>query len=62
VTGADEATTIDGQALKFGTLTLALAHTINAARRDGAGLIVGKLSKPGQWGLPQTHRSRWVVP
>ena len=54
-TGADEATTITtDKTLKFGTLTLAPGtYTINT--QPGAAsweLIIGKLSKPGQWGIP----------
>jgi Protein of unknown function (DUF2911) len=54
-TGADEATTITtDKTLKFGTLTLAPGtYTINT--QPGAmawELVVGKLGKPGQWGIP----------
>jgi hypothetical protein len=54
-TGADEATTITtDKTLKFGTLTLAPGtYTINTQPGATAWeLIVGKLSKPGQWGIP----------
>jgi hypothetical protein len=54
-TGADEATTITtDKALRFGTIKLGPGtYTINT--EPGAGewqLIVGKLGKPGQWGVP----------
>jgi hypothetical protein len=54
-TGADEATTITtDKALTFGSLKLEPGtYTINT--QPGAGewqLIVGKLEKPGQWGIP----------
>jgi Protein of unknown function (DUF2911) len=53
--GADEATTLTtDKALKFGTLSLAPGvYTLNA--QPGAKewqLLVGKLAKPGQWGVP----------
>jgi hypothetical protein len=54
-TGADEATTITtDKALKFGTLSLAPGtYTINTQPGEGGWeLIVGKLGKPGQWGVP----------
>jgi hypothetical protein len=54
-TGADEATTITtDKALKFGTLSLAPGtYTINTQPGEGAWeLIIGKLGKPGQWGVP----------
>jgi len=54
-TGADEATTITtDKTLKFGTLTLAPGtYTINTQPGATAWeLIIGKLSKPGQWGIP----------
>lgn len=54
-TGADEATVLTtDKALKIGSLTLAPgSYTLNT--QPGASsweLIVGKLSKPGQWGIP----------
>ena len=54
-TGADEATTITtDKPLKFDKLTLAPGtYTINTEPGEpGWQLIVGKLSKPGQWGIP----------
>jgi len=54
-TGADEATTITtDKALKFGTISLAPGtYTINTQPgEDGWQLILGKLGKPGQWGVP----------
>lgn len=53
-TGADEATTLTtDKPLKFGTLTLAPGtYTINTQPGDKWELIVGKLGKPGQWGVP----------
>ena len=54
-TGADEATTITtDKALKFGTLSLEPGtYTINTEPGDkGWQLIIGKLGKPGQWGVP----------
>jgi hypothetical protein len=54
-TGADEATTITtDKALKFGTISLAPGtYTINTQPGDsGWQLILGKLGKPGQWGIP----------
>jgi hypothetical protein len=54
-TGADEATTITtDKALKFGSLSLTPGtYTINTVP-DGMGwqLLIGKLGKPGQWGVP----------
>jgi hypothetical protein len=54
-TGADEATLITtDKPLKIGTLNLAPGtYTLNT-QADGAKwqLIVGKLEKPGQWGIP----------
>lgn len=54
-TGADEATVLrTDKALKFGTLSLSPGtYTINT--EPGAKewqLVVGKLGKPGQWGVP----------
>jgi hypothetical protein len=54
-TGADEATVLTtDKALKFGTLSLQPgSYTINTQPGDGEWqLIVGKLGKPGQWGVP----------
>ncbi len=54
-TGADEATTITtDKALKFGSLSLAPGtYTINTVPGDKEWqLVIGKLSKPGQWGVP----------
>ena len=54
-TGADEATVlVTDKALKFGTYSLpAGTYTINTEPGDkGWQLIFGKLSKPGQWGVP----------
>jgi len=55
-TGADEATTITStKPLKFGKITLAAntTYTINTLPTpDHWDLILGKLSQPGQWGIP----------
>ena len=54
-TGADEATTITtDKPLKFGSLSLAPGtYTINTQPgADKWELIIGKLGKPGQWGVP----------
>jgi hypothetical protein len=54
-TGADEATTITSdKPLKFGSLTVpAGTHTIYTLPGDKDWqLIIGKLQKPGQWGVP----------
>lgn len=54
-TGADEATVLTtDKALKFGTLSLAPGtYTINTQPGDKEWqLIVGKLGKPNQWGVP----------
>jgi hypothetical protein len=54
-TGADEATTITtDKALKFGSVSLEPGtYTINTQPGEGEWqLIVGKLGKPGQWGIP----------
>jgi len=55
-TGADEATVITStRPLKFGTITLAAntTYTINTMPTpDHWDLILGKLSQPGQWGIP----------
>jgi hypothetical protein len=54
-TGADEATVLKtDKALKFGTLSLEPgSYTLNTqpGEKDWQ-LIVGKLGKPGQWGVP----------
>ena len=53
--GADEATVLTtDKPLKFGTLSLEPGtYTLNAEPGDkGWQLIVGKLGKPGQWGVP----------
>jgi hypothetical protein len=53
--GADEATVLKtDKPLKFGTLTLEPGtYTVNAEPGEKQWqLIVGKLSKPGQWGVP----------
>lgn len=54
-TGADEATVLTtDKPLKFGALSLpAGTYTINTQPDDSQWqLIVGSLSKPGQWGVP----------
>jgi hypothetical protein len=54
-TGADEATVLKtDKALKFGTLSLEPGtYTINTQPGDKSWqLIIGKLGKPGQWGIP----------
>ena len=54
-TGADEATVLKtDKAIKFGTLSLQPGtYTLNTEPGDkGWQLIVGKLEKPGQWGVP----------
>ena len=54
-TGADEATVIStDKPLKFGTLSLEPGtYTINTQPGEGEWqLIIGKLGKPGQWGVP----------
>jgi hypothetical protein len=54
-TGADEATILTtDKALKFGTLSLAPgSYTLNTQPGDKSWeLIVGKVGKPGQWGVP----------
>jgi Protein of unknown function (DUF2911) len=54
-TGADEATTITtDKALRFGSLSLAPGtYTINTEPgATGWQLLIGKLEKPGQWGVP----------
>lgn len=54
-TGADAATIItSNKPLKFGDVTLpAGSHTINTVPGDQQWqLLLGKLEKPGQWGIP----------
>jgi len=55
-TGADEATTITSdKPLTFGTIKLAAdtTYTINTIPGDKQWqLLIGKLEKPGQWGIP----------
>ncbi len=54
-TGADEATTItSSKPLAFGTVKLEAntPYTINTQPGPQWQLIVGKLGKPGQWGIP----------
>lgn len=54
-TGADAATIITtDKPLKFGSVSLAPGtYTINTIPGDGEWqLLLGKLSKPGQWGIP----------
>jgi hypothetical protein len=54
-TGADEATVINfNKPLKIGTLSLAAgSYTINTIPGPKEWqLVIGKLSKPGQWGVP----------
>ena len=54
-TGADEATVLKtDKPIKFGTLSLQPGtYTLNTEPGDkGWQLIVGKLEKPGQWGVP----------
>lgn len=54
-TGADEATVlVTDKPLKFGSLSLpAGTYTLNTQPGDQDWqLIVGKLAKPGQWGIP----------
>ena len=53
-TGADEATIITSdKAIKFGTLSVpAGTYTINTQPGTEWQLILGKLAKPGQWGVP----------
>ena len=54
-TGADEATVItSNKPLTFGSVTLpAGSHTINTdIGANGWQLVLGKLDKPGQWGIP----------
>lgn len=53
-TGADEATTITtNKALKFGSISLEPGtYTINTQPGESWQLIIGKLGKPGQWGIP----------
>jgi len=54
-TGADEATILKtDKPLKFGTLSLEPGtYTLNTQPGDKQWqLLVGKLAKPGQWGIP----------
>ena len=54
-TGADEATVLTtDKPLKFGTLSIDPgSYTINTQPGDNEWqLIIGKLAKPGQWGIP----------
>lgn len=53
-TGADQATVLTtDKALKFGALSLpAGTYTLNTQPGATWELIVGKLGKPGQWGIP----------
>jgi hypothetical protein len=54
-TGADAATTItSNRPLKFGAVSLpAGTHTINTVPGDQQWqLLLGKLERPGQWGIP----------
>ena len=53
-TGADEATVLTtDKPLKFGTLSLAPgSYTLNTQPGPEWQLLVGKLGKPGQWGIP----------
>lgn len=53
-TGADEATLLTtDKPLKFGSLSVpAGTYTINTQPGDQWQLILGKLEKPGQWGIP----------
>jgi Protein of unknown function (DUF2911) len=53
-TGADQATVLTtDKPLKFGTVSLAPgAYTINTQPGAEWQLIVGRLEKPGQWGIP----------
>jgi hypothetical protein len=54
-TGADEATIItSNKPLKFGAMTLAPgSYTLNTVPGDKQWqLVLGRLSKPGQWGIP----------
>ncbi|HXW03601.1 MAG TPA: DUF2911 domain-containing protein [Vicinamibacterales bacterium] len=53
-TGADEATVLTtDKALKFGSLSLQPgSYTLNTQPGAEWQLIVGKLGKPGQWGVP----------
>mgnify|MGYP003417201250 CR=1 FL=1 len=54
-TGSDEATIISAtKPIRIGTLTLAAntPHTINTVPGASWELIIGRLEKPGQWGIP----------
>ncbi len=65
-TGADEATVLKtDKPLKFGTLSLQPGtYTLNTQPGDKDWqLIVGKLGKPGQWGIPYNAKpSRSAAP
>jgi len=63
--GADEATLLTTtRSLTFGTQTLAPGtYTINLQPGPAWQLIVGKLGKPGQWGIPYDKSlEMWRVP
>jgi hypothetical protein len=63
--GADEATVITtDKPLKFGSQSLAPgSYTINLEPGPTWQLIIGKLSKPGQWGVPyDASLEMWRVP
>lgn len=53
-TGADEATVLTtDKPLTFGTIKLAPgSYTINTVPGNPWQLVLGKLAKPGQWGIP----------
>lgn len=53
-TGADQATVITtDKTLKFGAVTLAPgSYTINTVPGEKWELVLGKLDKPNQWGIP----------
>lgn len=53
-TGADEATVLTtDKPLKFGAVTLQPgSYTLNTQPGDKWELLIGKLGKPGQWGVP----------
>ena len=63
--GADEATVLTtDKPLKFGSQSLAPgSYTINVEPGSSAQLIIGKLGKPGQWGVPyDASLEMWRVP
>jgi hypothetical protein len=63
--GADEATVITtDKALKFGSQSLAPgSYTINLQPGTPWQLIIGKVGKPGQWGVPyNASLEMWRVP